>query len=578
MNYVANPVHTGVGPIQWLATDSLTYYTAKCTGTWTEDCSIKRCDNGTTVVVKECRSEKLTCANNLKPIEIINECGCQGWECGCECEVYGDPHYITFNRLSYDFYKNCTYVLMEEQNPKYNLRVLVDNYNCFSSAPNSCSKGLVIFYKNDIITITTSHGNLLTINRIQQRIPHTRDGIKITKLPSGSVNIYLTNIKTTIIADWSNFKIRVPEKFFLNNTQGQCGTCTDIPDDDCMRPSGTIERPDCCPITALDWKYDDHNKPYCDSPPPKKACIVEPTPTPCIPNNSLCDTILQKPFENCTKDQLKPYYESCVKDNCLKNSTKLTCSTIESAAEHCSKDTCVDWRSTVDECKMKCDENFVYKPCAQQYDDYCENNSVMNGIKLVSYQEGCFCPDGMMISEDKTKCVSTCCLDNNGERRKINDIWSGWNNSCITYTCTKRGVVTHKKTCNNESTCAEAYRVWDHEHCCYTCNFSGNCKQRSQTTNVTKVIQNTSCSATIELNFCEGNCPSSAQYNTETHNIKHECSCCQEIETEIRKVMLTCQDGRKNEQYSYIYFKSCGCRTDICHDSATKKPPAAIFF
>ncbi|XP_051889494.1 mucin-2-like [Pristis pectinata] len=549
--------------------------TQQCTGTWTEDCSIKQCKGRQTVTIKKCGNEKPTCANNLKPIEVINECGCSSWECGCECEVYGDPHYMTFNGLSYSFYKNCTYVLMEERNPKYNLRVLVDNYFCFPSAPNSCPKGLIIFYKNVHLTISTHDDDVLTINKIQQGIPHTRDGIRITKLPSGSVNIYFTHIQTTIIADRFDFKIRVPEKFFFNNTQGQCGTCTDVPDDDCMRPNGTKEHTDCCSTTALDWKYDDPNKPYCKSAPKDESC-VKPTPTPCIATDSLCEIILQKPFENCTKNQLKPYYDSCVTDYCLTNSTGLACSTIKSAAERCS--TCVDWRSTIDECKMKCNENLVYKACAQKSDDYCQNNSVIDGGNLLSYQEGCFCPTGMMKSEDKTKCVSTCCLDNNGVRRKLNDKWQDQNNPCISYTCTSKGVTTQTRSCGIEPPCNESNKTWDDEHCCYSCTPSGSCKLNTRRTNVTKEINSTTYTAEIELNICQGNCPGSAEYNTQTDQIEHKCECCQEIRTEVKKVQLASQDGRVKIPYSYTYIKSCGCKGDICPEYAAKKPHNKVLF
>ncbi|XP_032895186.1 mucin-2-like isoform X3 [Amblyraja radiata] len=552
----------------------------QCTGTWTEDCAIKQCDNGTTTIVKQCMTKKPTCANNLNPIEVINECGCADWECGCECEVYGDPHYKTFNQLSYDFYERCTYVLMEEQNPKYNLRVLVDNYNCISFVPFSCPKGLIIFYENVNIVITTHNVNMLTIDGIQQKVPYITNGIWITELPDGAVNIYFTDIKTTIVASRLNFKLRVAEHFFLNNTQGQCGTCTTFQDDDCIRPDGTIEDTDCCPTTARDWLYNDTNKPYCVATTPAPCSTPTPTPTPPVPPNcmTLCMKILETSFENCTNSFLVTYYENCLFDCATTNSTELACSIIQSAADNCGSDTCVDWRSPAGECKMNCTENLIYKACATQLDDYCEDNSVMTGGNLLNYHEGCFCPAGMMKSEDKTKCVSTCCLDINGTRREINDKWQDQNNACTSYRCTKYGVKTHTLTCAAQEDCIESDKKWDDKHCCYTCVSQGLCKRTIKITNVTKEVQNTNCTASIELYVCEGNCPGSVYYDTQTHKTERKCECCQEMGTEDRIVALTCQDGRKNELYTYPRFTSCRCKKEVCPGASAKKPHTETFF
>lgn len=64
-----------------------------------------------------------------------------------QCDVYGDPHYTTFERIDFDFLENCTYILVEEQNPKYNLSISIDNYYCVPSA--SCAKNVIVKYRNN---------------------------------------------------------------------------------------------------------------------------------------------------------------------------------------------------------------------------------------------------------------------------------------------------------------------------------------------------------------------------------------------------------------------------------------------
>ncbi|XP_078275578.1 integumentary mucin B.1-like [Rhinoraja longicauda] len=161
---------------------------------------------------------------------------------------------------------------------------------------------------------------------------------------------------------------------------------------------------------------------------------------------------------------------------------------------------------------------------------------------------------------------------------KINDNWRDQNNTCISHTCTGRGVVTHTKTCALQTSCKESDREWDDEHCCYICISQGLCKRKSIITNVTKEVQNTTCTAAIELYICEGNCASSVYYDTQTHRTERKCECCQEMVTEVRKVKLTCQDGRENELYTYPHITSCHCMKEVCPGSSTEKPHAEIFF
>lgn len=64
------------------------------------------------------------------------------------CELYGDPHYISFEGVTFDFLEDCTYILVEEPSPRHHLTIVVDNFYCVPGIPGSCVKGIMLKYQN----------------------------------------------------------------------------------------------------------------------------------------------------------------------------------------------------------------------------------------------------------------------------------------------------------------------------------------------------------------------------------------------------------------------------------------------
>lgn len=70
------------------------------------------------------------------------------------CEIYGDPHYISFQGVAFDFLEDCTYVLVEEQSPLHHLTIAVDNYFCVPGLDGSCAKGVILKYQNNTASLS----------------------------------------------------------------------------------------------------------------------------------------------------------------------------------------------------------------------------------------------------------------------------------------------------------------------------------------------------------------------------------------------------------------------------------------
>ncbi|XP_038667197.1 mucin-2-like isoform X3 [Scyliorhinus canicula] len=533
----------------------------KCNETWKENCTMITCMQGD--IFKMDRivcpvMEKPTCNNNIEPVKVRTADGCcEKWECDCECEIWGDPHYRTFDDIWYDFFDDCTYILVEERVPKYNFSVLVDNYFCIPFIKKSCPKGLVISYNGNVVHISTGQTYVLSVNGIGVSLPYSAKGFEITKLGI-STYILIPEIRTSITAFRNAFKIRVPEKYFLDNTQGQCGSCSHAPPK-CIRKNGTVEPSDCCHKTAYDWQLYDPSKPACQSAPTNVPCIpVPPAPT-CKAEETVCDVIQRKPFEECRrKINLDNYFKTCVFDHCTLNAT-IDCSSLETAALACaSVGICVDWRPfTNGVCNYNCDQGFLYKPCRSKKDDQCKNDSVIVGKKFAPAEEGCFCPDGMVLSEEKSKCVVLCqvCRDQFGHPKKEGDVWEDANNPCLSYVCGEFGVLIRNKSCNQDESCPEDNRIYI-DRCCFRCRSSeGNCKVNK----FNETIRKGYCEATFEATQCQGLCASATRYDFKSRGMDHYCQCCREEKTEKVQVNLHCRNGRR-KKVEFVAIKSCICK------------------
>ena len=70
------------------------------------------------------------------------------------CELYGDPHYISFAGVAFNFLDDCTYILVEEQSPQHHLSIVVDNFYCVPGLHGSCAKGIILKYQDNVATLS----------------------------------------------------------------------------------------------------------------------------------------------------------------------------------------------------------------------------------------------------------------------------------------------------------------------------------------------------------------------------------------------------------------------------------------
>ncbi|KAL2102539.1 hypothetical protein ACEWY4_001707 [Coilia grayii] len=285
---------------------------------------------------------------NTGKCTILQNCTCPDLPPGCECvngtvncgrcEVFSDPHYITFQGNYYRFMGACTYVLVQERSSRYNFSIMVDNAHCFGITTISCARGA-------------------TLNNVPVGPRHEQHGIRFDSTPS-SVSVDIEEIRTHIsMATGARVTITLAMEHFQNNTEGQCGVCGGS---SCVRPSGRVENDDCCPQTAYDWTYPDPSKPQCRTAPRNVSCDPHPSPPPTsCPPSPECEILHGPVFEKCRGVvNLTTWYQSCWFDVCTTGLKNLSCFSLAEAAEVCqTQGVCVDWcKHTNGTCKCFIDQ------------------------------------------------------------------------------------------------------------------------------------------------------------------------------------------------------------------------------
>uniref|UniRef100_A0A8C5JC77 MUC5A protein n=1 Tax=Junco hyemalis TaxID=40217 RepID=A0A8C5JC77_JUNHY len=365
-------------------------------------------DNNIDVVPTYCPPVKeITCANKYPPMLVPDENGCcYRYECQCVCSGWGDPHYITFDGTYYTFLENCTYVLVKQIVPRYdNFRVYIDNYYCDAKDGLSCPKSIIIFYKSAEVVLTRQlmNGVMTNVMYFNKKIVgpgFKKDGISFSTLGINMI-VEIEEIGAVITFSGLIFSVKLPYSKFGNNTEGQCGTCTNNKEDECRLPSGKIISS--CPQMAHHWIVDNNKSchgvpvpPTITTPPPKPQCQTPP----------LCKLILK-----ChTVIPPEPFFKGCVFDGCRIDDESMQCSSLEMYATECAaRGVCIDWRGmTNNTCCKYCRIQNVRDKCVVLKRIYSSHSSYERPGYGVT--EGCFCPEGMTLlhAESREKWTKDC--------------------------------------------------------------------------------------------------------------------------------------------------------------------------
>ncbi|TSK13160.1 Solute carrier organic anion transporter family member 1C1 [Bagarius yarrelli] len=415
---------------------------------WTEDCYTKICKNG----VIELRP--LICQTPVIPVcprgtqKLIKDkqgC-CDTWQCDCQCDVFGDPHYMSFAGQNFVFLENCTYILVKETIPRHRLSISVDNYYCEPLA--SCARGIIVQYQNNtvklqVVDVPNDMPILqITLNQVTIKPPYQAHGLRFESTDA-EVYLYIDEIRSNIfLSVWNTLQINLAMEHFLHNTQGQCGVCGGP---SCTRRNGIVETEDCCDKTAYEWIEDDPMKPYCQQARRHVPCHTNittttvPSATPTASCQApLCELLRHQAFSKCSGEiDVEKLVSNCKFDYCVAQKNSSVCSPLERLADQCKKmGVCVAWRNLTNGiCDVACPDGMIFDECRSTPTDFCQGGVRVPGTTLDTIRSGCFCPDNQLLADTYKKiCVSLCtnCRGPLGEPMPVGAIWES---NCHTCTC-----------------------------------------------------------------------------------------------------------------------------------------------
>uniref|UniRef100_A0A8B9K0U0 VWFD domain-containing protein n=1 Tax=Astyanax mexicanus TaxID=7994 RepID=A0A8B9K0U0_ASTMX len=342
---------------------------------WKEDCFYKTCRNSV-IEMRPVICPTLVqpnCPRDLMRVVKDEEGCCEKWQCDCQCDLYGDPHYVSFSGTKFDFLENCTYTLVKEKIARHHLSITVDNYFSNPLLFGSSVKGIVLKYHDDTVTLLVNddYGTVeATLNQNPVQPPYVENGIRFEGT-NYQIFVYLDEIRSHVSLDPDNtLQITLAMENFQDNTEGQCGVCGGA---SCVRRNGQVESEDCCNMTAYEWIEEDPLKPYCASIPKHESCF------PIIPG-----TVEPPPI--CVNVDVETLVKNCRFDYCVAKSNSSICSPLQHLSEQCKRlGYCVYWRNlTEGACDVTCPDRMVFDECRSTPNDVCKGGKSVTVPYLLS--------------------------------------------------------------------------------------------------------------------------------------------------------------------------------------------------
>ncbi|KAK2910366.1 hypothetical protein Q8A73_008081 [Channa argus] len=401
----------------------------------------------------ECQDKGCGAGQQCQVVEGIRKCQAVSYS---TCQATGDPHYVTFDQLRFDFQGTCVYQLVAlcAKNPELvPFEVLVQN-DYRGSKVVSYTKLVEIKVYSLSIVITKTHQGQILVNDELVNLPVTLDNGKVSVYKSGWSAVVTTNFELKVSFNWDSAVYVTLPSNYMGAVCGLCGNYNGKSKDDLIPKNGdkpvspadfgsswrVAEIPGCvegckgvCPDCDINQKVQYEQNDFC-------GILKDP----------------KGPFRDChaTVDP-SGYFQDCVYDVCLYNGRKdVLCQAITAYMSACQTvgAKVYSWR-TSQFCAVKCPINSHYEVCATPCPATCKSLAPPQGCKA-QCKEGCSCDEGYILSGDVCLPFSQCGCLYNGRYYQLGQVFYPSGECQEECNCTQNGeTVCRKFACGPNEKC-----------------------------------------------------------------------------------------------------------------------------
>jgi hypothetical protein len=164
---------------------------------------------------------------------------------GRVCQANGDPHYVSFDKKAFDYYKNCfkAYWMMKSDT----LAVLSQHGPWIGNANNAVNTAIAVAYGDTVYIIDANKKGDARISRISAsdkgiQLVTKKTGNEYTDiqlLMSDGAQVKLSVQDNGANGSYMNVNVVIPA-IYWQRTSGLCGTYDDNPNNDFTKSDGTI--------------------------------------------------------------------------------------------------------------------------------------------------------------------------------------------------------------------------------------------------------------------------------------------------------------------------------------------------
>ncbi|XP_069460993.1 IgGFc-binding protein-like [Ambystoma mexicanum] len=407
---------------------------------WNDDKCHERCFCNPDTNKLECAKTKCKATEKCDVVNGIRDCYPTSYG---TCSASGDPHYVTFDGVKYDFQGTCLYLFAG----LCNLNDDLNNFQVFTENDHRGSRTVAytsavrVLLDNADIEISNQYPDSVMVNGLRIKLPYSVENGKLSIFKSGWSAVVQTNFGLRVTFNWqSRVAVTIPGTY----AGAVCGLCGDFNGsgiDELTMSNGLVTKNS----TAFgqSWKVADIAG--CTEDTPKECDNLTNRKQEQRDKNMACEIIVDPsgPFRDCLdKVDSEGYFTDCVYDFCLyAGRQEIICQAVASYAEACQEAgaTIGIWR-TASFCSPVCPGNSHYDVCTSDCAITCNGLSPPAGC-TTTCKEGCACDEGYVLNVDQCVQISDCGCSFNGVYYKAGDTFLPNDQCSQQCTCNPGGIV-----------------------------------------------------------------------------------------------------------------------------------------